>query len=718
MYVAAEQLINLGVSRSELRRKLSSGEWQALGVSRKRGGKFDCHILLASLPLEYQGAFLKRRAVLATEESPPPLLDLSDSVIANQERDLRASLLRIPPEERTAWLDEAIRIAKIVARYRAIRPKRKLDPETRRYRFVSEVIDLCREAACTSPTILSREPHRVDPPAPHTLDGWMRRYQAEGLLFYIPSAPTIDPNKPDCRRAVMSKGAQDWVRANWRRFKSARHLFKALERSAQEKDWVIPSYSWFYRLWGRMPAIVATSHIKGDSAYVAKYAPFVPRDYSDLQALEVLCGDHSERDVTVLLNDGTLARPWLTLWLDLRTWLIWGWHLDITPSSYSVGMAYADGVRNFGAQPLPRLEDGFQSYVYTDHGRTYKSHQWDGTVIAVHKEAMKIDGGLELLLIQRKVGILEEVAVKHLLARRWNAKEKPVERVHKDISGWEENTFAEFCGRDAKSRPDTWRNLYAQHLKFVRGERKDSPFISFDDYKEHLALFITLHNSSAHERLTLGGRSIVPTEEFSRLYTTRYEIANETLALLLMKSTKRTIEKDGVQCFQKNWFYYHESMSRFKGRAVEVRHTDDDYKRVWVILPNAEICEATLITPTSIINPNKQTLKTIKEARAHERNLIRDFDLLKHSQLRGETTEDRVMERIGAHVKRETGGMMTREYLEQAVVHKLTRMDRKKHLRVHEQSISPSEVAVTQTDESIFDTSESGYVSEFDGDIT
>jgi hypothetical protein len=53
-----------------------------------------------------------------------------------------------------------------------------------------------------------------------------------------------------------------------------------------------------------MPEIVRETHRKGWSHYEAKYAPYVPRDYSDLAALQVLCGDHSERDVSVLHQDG------------------------------------------------------------------------------------------------------------------------------------------------------------------------------------------------------------------------------------------------------------------------------------------------------------------------------------------------------------------------------------------------------------------------------
>ena len=58
----------------------------------------------------------------------------------------------------------------------------------------------------------------------------------------------------------------------------------------------------------------------------------------------------------------------------------------------------------------------------------------------------------------------------------------------------------------------------------------------------------------------------MPLDEFRRLYSVKYEIKPETLALLLLKPDHRIIRKGGVQCFQKHWFYFHERMSGFKGR--------------------------------------------------------------------------------------------------------------------------------------------------------
>lgn len=630
---------------------------------------------------------------------------------------LSAALGRLPQPERPAWIEEASRLARIVERYASLRPKRRRHTITDRYEFVPDAFALCRQAACRDPVILQREPHRARPLSPHTLDDWLRAFRRDGLLTFLRCLSRQPTNKRDRRRAKISPAAQAWVNSHWRSFDSPRQLYEVLSKQAARHGWTIPSEQWLYRKWRVMPAIVQTQHHDGWQAYEAKYAPYAPRDFTDLEALQVLCGDHSERDVTVLLKDGSLARPWLTVWFDLRTGLIWGWHLDLTPSSVTAGLAYADGVEHFGAQPPARPDDDFFSYVYTDRGRDYRSHHWDGRVLAVHEKAMSLEGGLEFVLTERRVGILEELRIKHLVARGYNAKEKPVERVHRDLSTWERNTFAEYCGRDAKSSPERWRKLYDQHQRLKPDQRAlGSPFIRLEAYREALAGYISTYNASAHERMALGSTRIVPLEEYRRLYQTRFEIKPETLALLLMKAEKRVVRKNGIQCFQKHWFYWHDALSIYKGQSVEVRYADGDYSRVQVVLPGGQMCEAQLITPTSLLNPNKQTLKTVAEARARERKLIRDFQLLSQSALRGETTEDRVAQVVNEELQ-DTPQAQERELAPQASAHLLMRLDHRRMSSAGGASeVNVAEAWEVEADFSIFDSPVRYSMREFDFD--
>ena len=185
-----------------------------------------------------------------------------------------------------------------------------------------------------------------------------------------------------------------------------------------------------------------------------------------------------------------------------------------------------------------------------------------------------------------------------------------------------------------------------------------------------------------------------------------------------MKVAKRTIGKNGVQLFQPNWSYYHPAMAMHKRMKVEVRYSDDDYNRVWVVLPDLKICEAERIVPTSLINVNHQTLNTIKKARAIERALINDFHLITQSNLRGESTEDRVakqLEAIEFNIEEDVG----RESVQTAgEVHRLTRFDKPKLRAVkNAKEITASDVASAESDTSIFIApTNSSFISEFDDD--
>jgi hypothetical protein len=721
MWLTIDQIEELGLTRRWIEKKLAAGDWTARDSGlRGRNGRAIREVLLTSLSWELQCRWQQRQKAQAMQlevEAPQAEVETESSI--TQLEKLNPALKQLPMEEREAWMAEAQRLAQIIERYDAISPKRQLNPSGK-HEFVAAVLTLCEEAVCTNQAVLAREPHRAQCPSPFTLDGWSRRFKKDGLLTFFRSPLSMQKNKRDGRRAVISEAAIEWVNNCWRNYRSPRALYKALAKKAKAQKWQIPSEAWIYRRWANLPKPVAVAHLQGERAYVSKCAPYVPRDYSDLEALQVLCGDHSVRDVSVLLKDGTLARPWLTLWQCMRTGLLWGWSLNLVPSSQTIGLAYADGVKNFGAQPLSRPDEDFYSYLYTDQGRDYKGQSVGGKTL-LFKEAAKIEGGLEVLRIESKVGLVEDFSLKQLLARGYNAREKPIERVHRDISDWEENTFTtEFCGRDAKNKPDRWAKAWHEHKRFEQGKRSESPFMTFEDYRDALEGFIAEYNNTEHERTTLGGARVVPIEEYNRLYTTRYTISSDALALLLMRADKKTITKNGVQMFQRNWNYLHTEMSEFKGREVEVRHTDD-YRQVWVILPPtsekpARIVEAGLVTPTPLLNPNKETLQKVSQAKAHERKVMREFSFITQSQIRGETTEDRVaaliqpeeVEVVEAIAAEGGGGSRSQ-------IHVMTRMNAPK-LRVASQqrTVTATEVSSVERDASIFDAPERGRVAEFD----
>ena len=98
---------------------------------------------------------------------------------------LERALRKYPPEEREAWISEIKRLAAIAEAYLDIKPKRRRAKPAGRFEFAPEVLMLCRQAGSTDPVIIRREPHRRNPPSPHTLDRWSRAYRKEGMSVFV-----------------------------------------------------------------------------------------------------------------------------------------------------------------------------------------------------------------------------------------------------------------------------------------------------------------------------------------------------------------------------------------------------------------------------------------------------------------------------------------------------------------------------------------------------
>ena len=509
MWLTINEVAELGRSKRRIEMSIAaakSGEWVTRDSGRRgRNGKALREILLTSLPADLQRAWAARQtAELVREGSesiPPPEDGLTQ---------LTKALSSYPAEEREAWIAEALRLNDLVNRYEAINPKRvKACPG--QLHFVPAVRALCKEAVCTNQIILDALAQRTrrgerrprNEVSPHTLDEWARKRKRVGLLAFIRSKATVK-SPDDGRLAQITPAAAEWLETRWRRYPIVTQLYEEWDSAAKKRNWTIPSLTWLQRRWKSIPPVARTSIFKGDKAYTDKYKPFFARTAEDLEALQLLCGDHHVLDVFCWSDKlKALVRLWLTGWQDVRTSLIWGAHLDYTPSSFTIGCAYANGVRAYGAQPPSR--PGYESYIYTDNGKDYRSANINGE-IEVHKQAAEINGGLQLLLTQRGVGLARDANVKQMLARNFNGREKPYERTGRDLADMIQHKFFNrgWCGRNTKDKPDACRELYTRHLKAIK-RGAPSPFPLEEEVRVEVFEWIQRYNTSQHTRATLSG---------------------------------------------------------------------------------------------------------------------------------------------------------------------------------------------------------------------
>ncbi|HEY6231464.1 MAG TPA: Mu transposase C-terminal domain-containing protein [Pyrinomonadaceae bacterium] len=732
VWLSVDEIVALGKSRRRVLLRISDGKWKSRDAGTGQNGKPARVVALSSLPADLQRRWAEQQRAIAVDlaisEAPAEAKPAGDGL-----DQLTQALSNYPADEREAWIAEALRLNDLVDRYEAINPKRTRLPGTATLDFVPAVKALCKEAICTNQIILEAlakrsrragcKQQRAKQVSPHTLDQWARQRRQQGLLTFIRSRSAAR-KADDGRLADATPAALEWLETQWRLHPIPSQLYEKWERLAAKNNWKIPSLTWLRRRWRHIPEVAKTAIFQGDKAYTGKFKPHLIRSFEDLEALQILCGDHHVLDVFCWSDKLKKAlRLWLTAWQDMRTGLIWGFHLDYTPSSHTIGCAYAKGVRDFGAQPPSR--DGYRSAYYVDNGKDYRSRNINGE-IEVHRHAAAVDGGLQLLLTERGVGLASDADIDEILARAFNGREKPIERTFNDLANFVQDEFFKtgWCGRDAKNKPDAYRDLYARHVKAMKHKRP-SPFLHEDVIRLAIAEWVQRYNAKQHTRGTLDGATVIPLEEYARLYTNRYDIREETLALMAMMKTTGTLHKNGVKAFGSS--YWHNEMSIWKGRKgedgkalqVEVRYLDNDYTVVWIVLPNGHICEAQRVDISSVLTPNKNSLKALADRTRKERELINNYRLLNESVWRGETVEDRVVAEMPPEDVVEMPlpiAVGENAQIAQSRVTMMTRLDTKRHRAPVTRLVSVADVASIEADENIFSDAEpsSGSVKEFD----
>ena len=311
------------------------------------------------------------------------------------------------------------------------------------------------------------------------------------------------------------------------------------------------SKTFIRRLRAEVPeqAIFMARH--GDASWNKKYANYVPRDYSELNAGVCWVSDHAQIDVAVSFN-GTVCFPWVTVFRDAKTskWLGWFLHAD-SPNSDHIFQAFYYGVLNFG---IP--ED-----VYLDNGKDYRCKDFAGGRTRVIKVKHKNNGG----------SLIQNLGINIHFALPYNAQTKPVERDFLKIKEFLSKGFVGYRGGKITERPEKLKN-----------EIKNEQIMQFDDFKKLFDRFIEEYlNKRPSKGKVLQGKC--PDELWAEEFTKKKVISKDALKLFCMRTTNNvTIKRNGIFDSQLQISYWAEWMITEKGRKVYIRRDVNAYQEAWV----------------------------------------------------------------------------------------------------------------------------------------
>lgn len=277
-------------------------------------------------------------------------------------------------------------------------------------------------------------------------------------------------------RAPISPAAWDFIEREYLQLSkpALKAIYERARRLAREHGWVLPSYATVRRLVEeKIPRPLLILKREGREAYERLYSGG-PRDYSTLKLHEVWCADGHKADVWVRMEDGSVVRPVIVSWEELRTRLM--------VSATVVRVESAEAVlRSFGAA-LEKAR-AVPEYAYLDNGRGFASKLFTGGAETRHRFKITDD---------EPPGALILIGVKPLWARPYNAKAKPIESFHRLYTEMAKRFPGAYCGNNPGAKPE---------------DADPAKAVPIAEFRAVLAEEVAAYNARPHRGDAMHGRS-------------------------------------------------------------------------------------------------------------------------------------------------------------------------------------------------------------------
>lgn len=204
---------------------------------------------------------------------------------------------------------------------------------------------------------------------------------------------------------------------------------------ASERGWTLPDYATLKRLIKSEPYGVRVLLREGEEA-ASRLFPPQERDYSTLKLHEMWCADGRKADVFVRWEDGSISRPIVVAWLELRSRVCAGYAIGKTESADLGRLSFKDAVEKTRALPEAALLDngmGFASKLLTGTAPTRYRYR-------VQEEEIP--------------GILPLMGIKVTWALPYNGRAKPIESWWRTLAQLDKQFPGAYCGNRPNARPE------------------------------------------------------------------------------------------------------------------------------------------------------------------------------------------------------------------------------------------------------------------------
>jgi len=414
-----------------------------------------------------------------------------------------------------------------------------------------------------------------------TLYNWQRRFRSGGIAGLIDRRRYAGP--------IAAVGEEAWSAfCGLYLDQAAPHIPRLWERVAAlaaghpgDQQWAWPGLRTIQR-WvaQKLPAPLLAAG-RDPKRFRDRCLPWISRDWSGVPAMGCWVGDHRQLDVlwprlVVAEKKGVKSlawkwyRPWLTGWLDARSWFLPAWDMRF---------ASPDGQQTMGSFIRGVARHGQPEAVYIDNGKDFRMGRFAGG----RRGRAGFQPAGQIVAEKHVKPILQMLGIEAYFATPYNAKAKVIEPWFKLMAEWFDKTWPTYCGRSPGHRPERLDKFFRHgggesaeaYARGVLGEAYSRVMLLADPLDQDRRDELTIGPlKAAFERwLTddyalrqspcqwAGGLSAG--RAFAELRREGHQVrrpATDTLMLLLMPSVPVCVGPKGVYVRAFGMYYWHQAL--------------------------------------------------------------------------------------------------------------------------------------------------------------